>query len=263
MIKLLLTLILSACFFLAFAQKKDTSVYYLTKSNKIVSTKDSADYFVVVLPPDTNTDKNLSTIKEYYKDGKIRLIGTINSKDFKFQGPAIAFFPNGHKMNVKNFDNGQIMCDVIEYYPNGKLYDIKTIVAPGTKSERLQLNECRDSTGNVLAENGSGKWIDFLDETLNGYDFAGHYIEGEVSAGIEKGKWQGDIGDSIVIIRVYKNGRLVSAKDSDISSSTGMHAKTVQIPEFPGGMQGFLKFINGNLHYPATARENHTQGRVI
>jgi TonB family protein len=263
MIKSLLTLILSACFFLAFAQKKDTVVYYLTKSNKIVSTKDSADYFAMILPHDTSIDKNLSIIKEYYKNGKIRLIGTLDSKSFKFQGPAMSFFPNGHKMNVKSFGNGQLMGDVIEYYPNGKLYNVKTIVDPGTKNERLQLNECRDSTGNVLAENGNGKWIDFLDETTNGADFSGHYIAGEVIEGMEKGKWQGDLGDSIVILRIYKNGRLISAKDSNISSSTGIYAKGIQAPEFPGGLQYFAKFLGHNIRYPASARDNNTQGRVI
>jgi len=263
MIKLLFTLILSACFFLAFAQKRDTSVYYVTKSGKLVSTKDSADFIAMILPPDTSIDKNLSIMKEYYKSGKLRLVGTINSENFKFQGRAISFFPNGHKMNLKNFDNGRLMGDVIEYYPNGKLYNVKTIVAPGTKSERLQLNECRDSTGNVLTEKGNGKWIDFLDETINGPDFTGHYIEGEVSSGIEKGKWQGDLGDSIVILRVYKNGRLISAKDSDISSSTGIHSKKFQAPEFSGGIEYFAKFLGHNIRYPATARENNTQGRVI
>ncbi len=46
----------------AFAQK-DTAVYYLKNSGVIVSTKDSADFFLVHLPPDSIVDTNLFVIK--------------------------------------------------------------------------------------------------------------------------------------------------------------------------------------------------------
>jgi protein TonB len=34
-------------------------------------------------------------------------------------------------------------------------------------------------------------------------------------------------------------------------------------PLFPGGMDAFYKFLGKNIRYPAVARENNTQGRVI
>ena len=34
-------------------------------------------------------------------------------------------------------------------------------------------------------------------------------------------------------------------------------------PEFPGGLDAFGKYLGNNIHYPAVARENGTQGRVI
>jgi len=36
-----------------------------------------------------------------------------------------------------------------------------------------------------------------------------------------------------------------------------------QVPEFPGGLDGFNKYLSKNIRYPAVARENNTQGRVI
>lgn len=36
-----------------------------------------------------------------------------------------------------------------------------------------------------------------------------------------------------------------------------------QVPEFPGGLAAFGKYLNKNIKYPAVARENNTQGRVI
>ena len=35
------------------------------------------------------------------------------------------------------------------------------------------------------------------------------------------------------------------------------------LPSFPGGMQAFSKFVTKTLRYPALARENNTQGRVL
>ena len=34
-------------------------------------------------------------------------------------------------------------------------------------------------------------------------------------------------------------------------------------PEFPGGLDGFYKYLGKSIRYPAVARENGTQGRVI
>ncbi len=36
-----------------------------------------------------------------------------------------------------------------------------------------------------------------------------------------------------------------------------------QVPEFPGGIQAFGEFLGKNIKYPAKARENKVQGRVI
>jgi periplasmic protein TonB len=36
-----------------------------------------------------------------------------------------------------------------------------------------------------------------------------------------------------------------------------------QMPEFPGGNDGLIKYLNSNIRYPAVALENGIQGRVI
>lgn len=36
-----------------------------------------------------------------------------------------------------------------------------------------------------------------------------------------------------------------------------------QEPAFPGGMEKFINYLSKNIHYPAVARENNTQGKVI
>lgn len=36
-----------------------------------------------------------------------------------------------------------------------------------------------------------------------------------------------------------------------------------QVPVFPGGMEAFIRYLSKNIRYPAVARENGTQGKVI
>jgi protein TonB len=36
-----------------------------------------------------------------------------------------------------------------------------------------------------------------------------------------------------------------------------------QVPEFPGGVEAFGRYLQKNIRYPAIARENNTQGKVI
>jgi hypothetical protein len=59
----------------AFAQKSDSSVYYLNKKGAVVSTQNDADYKMVFLQPDSAVDKSLFIIKGYYKSGKLKLLG--------------------------------------------------------------------------------------------------------------------------------------------------------------------------------------------
>ena len=36
-----------------------------------------------------------------------------------------------------------------------------------------------------------------------------------------------------------------------------------QMPEFPGGMEEMMKFLQGNIQYPANAAKNKVEGRVV
>ena len=238
----------------AFAQK-DTSVYYLKNSGKAVSSKDSADFFLVILPPDISVDKNLFIVKEYYKNGKVRLMGNsrTNGLNLKFEGAQICFFPNGHKMRISSYNNGVPVGDVLEYYANGKLYSIKSY----TNDQKVFLKQCNDSTGNALTENGNGKWINFFDESFKAFS------EGHVNNGVEEGEWRGKWNDSINTVLVYKTGKLMSVKEFDLSGKDITKINTQGEPEFPGGSDNMFKFINNNMHYPETARKNGTQGEVI
>ena len=47
------------------------------------------------------------------------------------------------------------------------------------------------------------------------------------------------------------------------ASNNKVHDIFEQQPEFPGGTPALYEYLSNNLHYPAVARENEVQGRVI
>ncbi len=48
-----------------------------------------------------------------------------------------------------------------------------------------------------------------------------------------------------------------------LTADTTVFSSVQQVPEFPGGLSQFSAFLGQNIKYPATARMNHIQGRVI
>lgn len=51
---------------------------------------------------------------------------------------------------------------------------------------------------------------------------------------------------------------------ADVSSDQVLHFRVVEeMPEFPGGMAAFMKWLTQNLHYPPAAKEQKQQGTVV
>jgi TonB family protein len=228
--------------------------YFLAKSGKIVSTKDSAEYLLQILPPDTSVDKNLVIVKEFYKSGKIHweASSTVNTYPLKLQGNFTAFFADGKKMVFKKYDNGVPVGDEMDYYPNGNLYGTKTYV-----NGKPIIIEIRDSTGKVLVDKGNGRGIKYLDER-----YRKNYMEGPVVGGFQEGEWQVKVNDTLKTLEEYKKGEVIASSFFDESGNRNYTA-VEKIPEFPGGVAAFGEFLSRNIVYPQRARRKGTQGRVI
>jgi len=249
----------------AFAQKIDTVVYYLNNAGREVSNKADADMILKIMPPDRTVDKKLFIVKGYYPNGRMKLSG--NSKTsalpLGLQGVFYTFYPNGQKSGMQTFDNGRSVGDVIEYYPNGKLYTVKTLAENG----RFLFQQCSDSTGIVLAEKGKGTWIEFGD------DFSVSGAVGKVEKGIPQGAWLQQLNDSVTVERTFKNGDLLSTdriykykSDSTIypmDDTSAAKSAEVKPALFKGGTDALYHFLGKNIRYPATAREQHLTGRVL
>jgi len=230
----------------SFAQK-DTLVYFLKNSGKQVSTKDSADMIVFILPPDTTIDKHLSIVKGFYPNGKIRMIaGSLtHSLPLNLQGNYIDFFPNGHKMRIRNFVNGHQLGDVIAYYPNGRFYYKKTFSEEITEKPDILLEDCSDSTGKVLTENGNGHWTEY------NQDFSTVSAEGKVTNGRTDSTWNFVTASGHKAVRRYKDGNPLSLVS--VNQAAG----------FPGGADNLMHFLAMHTIYPKQARDQGIEGTVI
>jgi len=268
--KLFTLFILSFLFQVANAQR-DTVIVYFKDSGKIVDSKDSADYTRMVLPPDSNVDKNLYRMYEFYPNGKYKTLATsvTGPRNLTFDGTYISYFPNGHRKLVVQYKNGIVISDVTNYYPNGKIYNIFKVnyeyninhyyyyYYGSHPNSNLELIECRDSTGVVLASKGNGHYLAF-DEyftTLLG--------EGNVVNGKKDGEWRGLIADSGGYICTFHKNVLKSGISYIRSGHSYPFKEFETPPQFSGGDKGFYDFIKKNMIYPEFAKQHNLRGNVL
>jgi TonB family protein len=233
--------------------QKDTAVYYLTTAGRQVQNKGDGDFVVKILPPDPGGSPKLYIVDGYYKNGeKLFHTTSINASfPLKLQGIYTTFFQNGNKMSERKFANGEMTGESTMYFPNGGLYNKKSIQFTATDTLVL-FQECRDTSGKILTTNGNGAWITYND------DFSRAIENGKVVNGLQDSVWTTTLRDDYSYKVKFKNGKKV------LDSATGKILTFVSmVPEFPGGLDAFGHFLTNNLRYPATARENHIQGRVI
>ncbi|MES2378640.1 MAG: TonB family protein [Bacteroidota bacterium] len=222
------------------AKQTDTLIYFIRNERDVVATKDSADYVLFILPNDPADKKSLYPVMEFYLNGKRKLIAASRTKSMNLvlEGPRMSFYPDGHRENIITYKNGRVAGNITEYYPNGKLYTFKSY---DEKKKELLYMECRDSTGVILAENGSGKWLEFDED----FKFAIKQII--VKDGILIDKWQPVI--DTVAESLYDN--------------TGQPLAIVDVyPMYKGGFSGLGFFVNKNLDYPADDIKNDAKGVV-
>lgn len=259
MMKSLLVLMLGLMVFQSAKAQQDTTVLFVKNSGQILQTKDGADYFIMIMPPDSSSGKKIYPVNGYFMDGKPKMIETVtivenwargseNSTRMLLQGSYLNFYPNGQRKTIENYVDGIQVGDVTEYYPNGKRYSLEKLGQYG----KLLLIDCRDSTGKVITENGNGTWLKY-DEA-----FKTIIDEGPVQDSLEEGEWKETVGN-LIFKSVYKKGVLISTTDT-----TKVFSKVENEPEFKdGGIAGFYHFLGHTIRYPSYAKENNIQGKAL
>jgi len=256
-IKFFTVLILAVLFTIGAKAQKDTTVYYLNTFGRVVSTRDSANALLYVFRSVDAKEHKTFSVRGYYPNGKLWLVTSsrTNVMPLKFQGPYLAYYPSGNKLAIKNFDNGNPTDDITLFYPNGRIYYRKSYVRTNGEKMQLLMKDCNDSTGKVLALNGNGNWIKFDN------DFKNIDAQGPVVDGLQDGEWRSKISDSTDQVDIYKKGQIITSALSEKNKKV-VYTRVEKVPEFPGGLAEFGRFLSMNIKYPQDAVKNHIQGRV-
>lgn len=253
------------------AEKADSLISYFKNSGKKVLNKDSADFYRVIMPPDTSVDKDLYRVFDYYTDGKARMVATslTNTASLTLDGICISFFQNGKRKSTAQYKNGVLDGSLVNYYPNGQLYCKLNIenyynysdyyygyFSAPTSGVKIEVLEMRDSTGNLLASNGTGHVIVYDD------NFKKVLIEGDMKKNKKEGEWTGSIVDSAKFTCIFHKDEVKSG----ISYTKSGHQYPFKHPRveavFSDGMDAFYIFLKKYMQYPESAKKRHIRGTV-
>ena len=240
------------------AVPKDTAVFYIKMvgdRETQVDSKDKADFYRMVLPPDTTVDKTRGIINDFYKNGHKKMIGgaIIIEQQLLLSGSCIEFYENGKRKSIKNYVDGVQTGVFSQYYPSGRLY-IAGEYDP--KGGRI-IKEARDTTGKVTASDGTGNMIIYTN------DFKRIVEEGPIVNGLEDGEWHGMSADSARSVLNYKQGLFQNGKTFDKKGLEYPDDPVLREPSFPGGINAFFKFLQHTIRYPVVAKEAGVQGQVF
>jgi hypothetical protein len=236
----------------AIGQKSDTTILFFKTIDGITiptSSLQDATYFRMVLPADSGDDRH--NIREYYKSGKIKLVGkeyavadlfNPQSISIMFDGDCVSYFENGKKAAVAHYLRGDK--DGLEYlfYPSGKVYCAMKYVLNSLPRSW----ECYDTLGNMTCSKGNGKWILYDDQYQN------VELEGQVVNGLREGIWRGSISrpDSISYQYLFKGGHRISSVGFD-KKGLEYPFKTAHEPAaYRSGPVTFVDVLRGHIKIP-------------
>lgn len=236
------------------AQAKQ-DVYFLKNSGAKVDKLEDADYIRVISEPDSGAI--FYNFNEYYKDKTPKTVGKVlDARLLLFEGQCRMYYPTGKRKEIANYKSGVKDGDSYEYYKNGKLYLHKTYAA----GKELLVLDCVDSTGKVLLANGNGTHI------IYNNDFKDIIEQGERKDGLKNGQWNGEFkipGTKLTFNEEWVANKLVAGKSVDENGTTYTYTESRVFPSFKGGLPAFGHFLGDVVRYPAWAKRNRIEGRVV
>lgn len=259
--RLLFSLILSFLVLACFSQQKRKNVYFLKNDGTYVDLKDSADYIRIIAEPDSGS--KMYPVDEYFVDGKKKL-SVLASKinPLLYEGQCVNFYKNGSRKSLTFYADGRKIGDEYDYYPNGKLFLVKTDFDKYDPENDLINNyfvkESYDSLGTAHVTNGNGYYKGFAADSTVVYE------EGTVKDGKRDGTWKGYHKLTRVnFVETFENGKLMAGIATYPNGQTFSYSKSRGVrPVFKGGMDEFYKYLSKNVVYPEEARKAYVQGIV-
>ena len=252
----------------AFCQSTDTAVTFfffvvLGFTHK-VRTIDSADFFRVILAPDSGDV--LYNVKEFYVNGKPKLIGKSDQYLTRpttgfivLQGTCLTYFPDGKRQSISNYYDGYLDGQCTLYYPNGKLY---CQLKYGYRSATSYI-DCYDKNGNITAHDGTGHWLSYI------FTFPDYIAEGNIKNGTPDGVWRGEVTlpeqispDHIKFTYNFSKGKFTDGKGYDTEGKAYAFTHVQEPAKFKDGPLAFSGYIQRNLVLPRDSAGNKIRDEV-
>jgi len=234
------------------------NVYLLKNDGRYVTVEDSADIVRIVSEPDSGSA--LYNVAEYYKkSGKRKLVAKSSTIDPpKFEGMVMTSYENGNRKAINKYAAGVFSGEQYEFFPNGKLYVIKTYNDKPNKNNfpSFSITANYDSLGNVLVTDGNGYLKEYNDS------FNRITREGSLKGGKRNGEWK--FRDSLIsAVEIYSDGAFVSGTSTDKDGKVIIYTVPETTPTFRGGPLEFSKYLATTVRYPDIDRRNAIQGTVL
>lgn len=239
----------------AFCKTIDTAVMFFNRSGKTVRTLDSAAYYMLILPP--TPDDARYNIQEFYRNGKIKLIGKSDAHEnsmrtgvVRFEGDCTTYYPDGNKSAFIHYKMGYKDGQEYLYYPKGNVLSvIKHVQGSSFIFDRNFFWDCYDDKGNAICKEGNGRWIT--------YDDSCKYIQygGPVKNGLMEGTWTGKIfePDTINYTFLFKDSRVQSSVGYDKNGKAYPFKNEFERATYRSGPLVFLERLRNRIKLPKDA----------
>jgi len=237
------------------SKSADTAIMFFKTINgfgQSVHTLDEADYFMLIIPPDSTDDRY--NIQGFYKNGKLKFVGkgdpsanSLKTGSVLLDGDYISYYPNGKRASTAHYQKGYK--DGLEYfyYANGKMYSChKHILGSTILRDQALYWECYDADGNQICNNGNGRWITYDDSCKS------IKLEGQVVKGRMEGEWKGVVSTPVPIkySYQYKEGNILSSVGYDQTGKAYPFKNEIERAAYRSGAITFIDVLRSNIKLP-------------
>lgn len=193
------------------------------------------------------SEKEEYIVEDYYKSGKIQMIGKSTNKDVMIKNGDFKFYyENGNKQKIMKYEKSVPIGKIYLWHENGTMKAAGEFIASEKKKEEPELKILQywdaEKTQKVIDGNGI-------------YDSDDEYYEttssGPLVNGSRNGEWTGkNTRLRFTFKETYQNGKLISGESIDSIGLKHIYTKVFQTPEPIGGIEKFTKYIAKNYKAP-------------
>lgn len=243
---------------LLFGQTENYQKIYLDSLGFETSFKDHIYYRII---KDYNLKKDQYEVTDYYKGGQIKTERTYSSK---FHHSPIdsekEYYPSGQLKNHRNYNlNSELHGPYYSFYENGKKEiegEIIKIKIDSVKEHPfLKIISYWDENGTQKVINGSG----FMIEKGQRED---EFSRGKLENGLKTGIWTGYNSTlKLQFADHYESALFKGGISKDTNNIEYTYVGLEKQPEFKGGIEAYVKFIQKNFRTPDIDKK--IKGRVF